>query len=119
MKKIGYRYDWKSARFLRGEWQTKELALRHALAEVLENSRKPDKWIAVQLKKFSDLLKKIRDEEARAETAMLAHLLRDTVARLESFIGSDCECGNLHEAMDWRCCLCECRRVLRHFPAVR
>ena len=38
--------------------------------------------------------------------------LKDATFRLESWIGTDCECDNTHAAVGRQCCLCEYRTVI-------
>ena len=50
---------------------------------------------------------------ALAESAPdLLEALKDATARLESFIGSDCECDNTHLQNETTCCLCEYRAAI-------
>src|ERR1039457_4862902 len=47
-----------------------------------------------------------------AAAPALLEALQDALARLESFIGSDCECDNTHEQNHTVCCLCEYRAAI-------
>jgi hypothetical protein len=54
---------------------------------------------------------KARERVRNAGPDLLA-ALEDATARLQGFIGSDCECDNTHAANNTVCCLCEYRAAI-------